>query len=90
MSATADRVPDAMAQTGPDTPSRQAHGDPWQGFGYLVAGVLFYGFLGWLADRWLDTHLLVVVGILIGAGLGIYMTFGRFGHHDQLTKEPEE
>lgn len=53
-------------------------GDPWHAFGYVVAGVAFYGFLGWLADRWLGTSFLVAVGILLGAGLGIYMTFARF------------
>jgi ATP synthase protein I len=58
---------------------REAYGDPWQAFGYLVAGVLFYGLLGWLLDRWLDTSFFVVAGIFVGAGLGIYMTFGRFG-----------
>lgn len=53
-------------------------GDPWHAFGYLVAGVLVYGALGWLVDRWLDTSFVVVIGILAGAGLGIYMTFARF------------
>jgi F0F1-type ATP synthase assembly protein I len=43
-----------------------------------VSGVALYGFLGWLADRWLGTSFLVAVGILIGAGLGIYLTFARF------------
>ena len=54
-------------------------GDPWHAFGYLVAGVLFYGAVGWALDRWLGTSFLVVIGILFGAGLGIYMTFSRFG-----------
>lgn len=58
---------------------REPYGDPWQAFGYLVAGVLFYGFLGWLLDRWLDTPYLVVVGIFLGAGLGLYRSFGVFG-----------
>jgi hypothetical protein len=40
--------------------------------------VLVYGLLGWLADRWLGTSFLVVLGILAGAGLGLYMTFVRF------------
>lgn len=43
-----------------------------------MSGVAVYGFFGWLADRWLDTTFLVAVGILIGAGLGIFMTFARF------------
>ena len=54
-------------------------GDPWHAFGYLVAGVLFYGVVGWALDRWLGTSFLVVIGILFGAVLGIYMTFARFG-----------
>lgn len=57
---------------------RTSQGDPWHAFGYLVAGVAFYGVLGWLADRWLGTSFLVVVGILCGAGLGIYLTTKRF------------
>ena len=53
-------------------------GDPWHAFGYLVAGVMVYGFLGWLLDRWWGTSFVVAIGIVCGAGLGIYMTFMRF------------
>lgn len=53
-------------------------GDPWHAFGYLVAGVAFYGVLGWLADRWLGTDFLVAVGIVLGACLGLYLTIVRF------------
>jgi ATP synthase protein I len=68
----------------PDSPK----GDPWHAFGYLVSGVAIYGFLGWLADRWLGTSFLVVVGILIGAGLGLYLTFVRFRPDgDQQSKQ---
>lgn len=69
-----------MSQQGParsdedDRPS----GDPWQAFGYVVAGVALYGFLGWLADRWLGTSFLVAIGLVLGAGLGVYMTYARF------------
>jgi F0F1-type ATP synthase assembly protein I len=66
-----------MAQQEPARSSTPI-GDPWQAFAYLVAGVAFYGLLGWLADRWLGTSFLVAVGILLGAGLGIYMTWTRF------------
>ncbi|MDQ6527427.1 AtpZ/AtpI family protein [Nocardioides sp. LHD-245] len=59
-------------------PEEKPQGDPWHAFGYVVAGVAFYGFLGWLADRWLGTTFLVAVGILAGAALGIYMTAKRF------------
>ena len=40
---------------------------------YLVAGVLFYGMVGWLLDQWLGTRFLVAVGVLLGGGLGTYM-----------------
>ena len=53
-------------------------GDPWHAFGYLVSGVAFYGLLGWLADRWLGTSFLVAIGIVLGAGLGVCMTWSRF------------
>ncbi len=61
-----------------EPPREEPQGDPWHAFGYLVSGVLMYGFLGWLVDRWWGTSFMVVVGILAGAGLGIYMTFARF------------
>ena len=53
-------------------------GDPWHAFGYIVSGVALYGFLGWLLDRWLETTFFVAIGIIAGAGLGIYLTFTRF------------
>ena len=59
-------------------PDEKPKGDPWHAFGYIVAGVAFYGLLGWLADRWLGTRYLVAIGILGGAAMGIYMTFARF------------
>ena len=37
-----------------------------------------YGLIGWALDGWLGTSFLVVVGILTGAGLGIFMTWKRF------------
>ncbi len=60
-------------------PDDSPRGDPWHAFGYLVSGVLFYGLIGWALDRWLGTSFLVVAGVLLGATLGTYMTFARFG-----------
>ena len=66
----------------PDSPDDSAdstyQGDPWHAYGLLVSGVFLYGFLGWLADRWLGTTFLVAIGILFGAGLGLYATIKRF------------
>jgi F0F1-type ATP synthase assembly protein I len=66
-------------QSPPPAPSDdRPKGDPWHAFGYIVSGVAVYGVLGWLADRWLGTTFLVAIGILVGAGFGIYLTFARF------------
>jgi hypothetical protein len=61
-----------------DSPRR----DPWRSFSYLVAGVAFYGAVGWGLDRWLGTDFLVAVGIIVGAVLGIYMTWSALRDAD--------
>lgn len=76
------------SNSAPDHDSPQ--GDPWHAFGYLVSGVGLYGFLGWLADRWLGTQFLVVIGILVGAGFGLYMTFARFNRSQDQQSEQEK
>ena len=80
MSAAAAKVRNAMApQTPPPAGTEDGpKGDPWHAFGYIVSGVAVYGLIGWLLDRWLGTQFLVAIGILAGAGLGIYMTYARF------------
>jgi ATP synthase protein I len=65
-------------------------GDPWQAVGYLVSGVGVYGILGWLADRWLGTSFLAVLGILVGAGFGLYLTFARFNLPPDPPSEQEQ
>jgi hypothetical protein len=67
-----------------------AQGDPWHAFGYIVSGVALYGFLGWLVDRWLGTAFFVAAGILVGAGLGIYLTFARFNKFDSQHNSQEK
>ncbi len=54
-------------------PSRSM--DPWVAAGRLGGGVLLYGGIGWLLDQWWDTVFLAPVGIVLGACLGLYVTF---------------
>jgi ATP synthase protein I len=59
-------------------PPPRRSGDPWHAVSYLVTGVGLYGFVGWLLDRWLDTSFLLPIGIVVGAALGLYLTYKRF------------
>lgn len=69
----------------PQTPRQpRRSGDPWHAISYLVTGVALYGLVGWLLDRWLGTALLLPLGIILGAALGVYLTWVRFraAEHD--------
>ena len=45
----------------------------------LIAGLLVYGGLGWLLDRWLGTSWWLPIGLVLGVALGIYLVVVRFG-----------
>lgn len=77
MSRAAAKVRTAMPEPLPHQEDRP-QGDPWHAFGYLTAGIFIYGAIGWGLDRWLGTSFLVVIGILVGAALGLYLTWTRF------------
>ena len=81
-----------MTQQNPQSASdEESHkGDPWHAFAYLVSGVGIYGLLGWLADRWLGTSFLVIFGILLGAGLGLYLTYARFNRQPAPPPDQQE
>lgn len=71
-----------MSQHGsPPSSPEGGSGDPWAAFGYLVVGVALYGLLGWLLAEWLDLGFLLPVGIVTGAGFGIYLTFAHHGRN---------
>ncbi len=67
----------------------QGQGDPWAAFGYLVAGVAFYGVLGWLLGRWLHADYLVPVGIVVGMLFGMFMVFARYRFRDTGDERPD-
>lgn len=45
----------------------------------MIAGLLAYGGLGWLLDRWLGTAWFLPIGLILGVGLGVYYVVVRFG-----------
>lgn len=68
MSSTDDqRVPSSNSDAG------------MQGLSYLISGIVLYGGLGWLADRFWHIGWLLPVGLLFGAAAGVYLVVKRFG-----------
>jgi ATP synthase protein I len=57
---------------------------------YLISGVGFYGFLGWLGDHYLGTGFLLPIGIVLGAALGCYVIIRRFGSIENDGLDPRE
>lgn len=46
---------------------------------YILAGLLFYGGLGWLGDHFLNTTWLLPVGLILGLVFSIYLITKRYG-----------
>ncbi|MFL6026510.1 MAG: hypothetical protein ACJ72K_06220 [Friedmanniella sp.] len=73
-----------MTQRSPEDPhpgagdGSQGMNQAMQALSYLISGVVFYGGLGWLGDHYLGTGFLIPVGIVLGAGFGIYLVIKRF------------
>lgn len=64
--------------------SRQGQGhygqnEGWSVFSYLIAGMAFYGGIGWLVARWTQLAFLFPVGMLVGLVLGIVLILYRYG-----------
>ena len=63
----------------PEEPSGRGADVVWSIIGTLVAGVLAWGAIGWLLDRWLGTSYLVAVGIIVGMAGAFYLIIKRHG-----------
>jgi len=60
-------------------PERQRPVDPMALISYLISGILVYGGLGWLLDRWLDHEsLFLPIGVVLGVAAGGYLGYMRF------------
>jgi ATP synthase protein I len=63
----------------PREPSGRGSEAVWSIIGTLVAGVLAWGGIGWLLDRWLGTSFLVAVGLILGMAGAFYLIIKRYG-----------
>jgi ATP synthase protein I len=58
---------------------RSDENEGWAVFSYLIAGMIFYGGLGWLIGRWTQLPFLFPVGMLTGLVLGMVLILYRYG-----------
>jgi F0F1-type ATP synthase assembly protein I len=67
-----------MSQGDPsDGGTPPAGGDPWGITATLLSGMIVWGGVGWLADRWLGTSFLTLIGLLVGTGAAFYVIYLR-------------
>ncbi|HEX6232504.1 MAG TPA: hypothetical protein VFZ63_05210 [Jiangellaceae bacterium] len=63
----------------PSDEARREQNAAWHAVSLIMAGVLFWGGLGWLAARWLDNQIFLPAGLLLGMGAALYLVWVRYG-----------
>jgi fatty acid desaturase len=51
----------------------------WTIFSYLIAGMLFYGAIGWLIGHWTGHPLIFPLGALAGLAISVGLVIYRYG-----------
>ena len=56
----------------------------WAVLSTMISGLVVFGGIGWLLDRWWDSHFWTPTGLILGMSLGIYAVVMRFGRPEQV------
>jgi F0F1-type ATP synthase assembly protein I len=51
----------------------------------MLSGMIVWGGVGWLLDRWLETRVFTLVGVLLGLGVAIYLVVIKYGSVEPLA-----
>ena len=54
----------------------------WGITGTLLSGIIVWGGVGWLLDRWLETRFFILVGTILGLTVAIYLIVVKYGAVD--------
>jgi F0F1-type ATP synthase assembly protein I len=55
----------------------------WSITGTMLSGIIVWGGVGWLLDRWLETRIFTLVGTIFGLTVAIYLIVVKYGAVDQ-------
>ncbi|NUR61533.1 MAG: AtpZ/AtpI family protein [Catenulispora sp.] len=62
--------------------------DPWSITGHLLSGMVLYGGLGWLIDKWAGTsNVFAPLGVIFGLAAGLYLTFRQLSVLERQERE---
>jgi len=51
----------------------------WGITGTMLSGIIVWGGVGWLLDRWLETRVFILVGTIVGLTVAIYLIVVKYG-----------
>ncbi len=75
-------MPRPMASP-PRNDAYDGYGAAWSIIATLLAGILAWGGIGYLADRLLGTgQVFLAIGMVVGVAGGIYLVYLRYGRTD--------
>jgi len=62
--------------------------DPASITGYLLTGMVLYGGLGWLIDKWAGTSTVFApIGVVFGLAAGLFLTFRQLSVLERQERE---
>lgn len=54
---------------------------------YLIAGLVAYGFLGWLGDHYFGTRWMLPTGMLVGMAASVYLIIRRYSQAEEAQAD---
>lgn len=74
--------------TGESNGAHEKKVDPYAITGYLLSGMVLYGGLGWLIDKWAGTSsVFAPIGVVFGLAAGLFLTFRQLSVLERQERE---
>ncbi|WP_405145222.1 AtpZ/AtpI family protein [Sphaerisporangium sp. NBC_01403] len=66
-------------QRKPEEDGRDFANAAWSIPSTLIAGMLVWGGIGWLLDRWTGVGAFFPIGVILGVVLAVYLVYVKYG-----------